>query len=299
MRIPIIETTAPSTACECDSIELSLLHLMKYANDLPMLLLSCALILGTSHSSAPSVLKANTKIDVVLNSMLSSFPEQMEFKGTPKAGSKEGDPVSMLVASDVVDQNGTVIIRKGTPVDGKVRFARLGKVLVSWPRIYVSVDTTRTVDGTVVPLKGSLKDVWNGPAFEFTQQNTFNYIPKPLIELAMKKRKPTESELSALMGLASVTADGLVFASELNKIGNVMQTLFKPFGLSDEFHNSFSKPAQTVAVVGLSWVLGAAISEATKKRSALDQEYLNNILAWPGTPMTGFVAQDTSIQSSR
>ncbi|CAN5716965.1 hypothetical protein BH11ARM2_BH11ARM2_26700 [soil metagenome] len=72
-------------------------------------------------------------------------------------------------------------------------------------------------DGTVVPLKGSLKDVWNGPAFEFTQANRIKFIPKPLIELAMKKHP------------------------------------------------------------------------------ALDPEYLNNILAWPGTPMSGYVAQDVTI----
>jgi hypothetical protein len=245
-----------------------------------------------------SILKANTKIDVVLNSILSSFPSQMEFKGTPTAGSKEGDPVSMIIGSDVVDKDGTVMIRKGTPVEGKVRFARLGKVLVSWPRIYVSVDSTRAVDGTVVPLKGSLKDVWNGTAFEFTQANTVKFIPKPLIELAMKKRKPTESELSALIGLASVTADGVVFASELNKIGNVMQALLKPMGMGDIFRDTVTPAARTLTVVGLSWVLGAAISEATKKRSALDPEYLNNILAWPGTPMSGYVAQDTSIASA-
>jgi hypothetical protein len=263
-----------------------------------MLLLACTLILATPHAPADSVLKANTKIDVVLNSMLSSFPDQMEFKGTPKAGSKEGDPVSMLIANDVLDKDGNVLIRKGTAVDGKVRFARLGKVLVSWPRIYVSVDSTKAVDGTVIPLKGSLKDVWNGPAFELTQPNTINYIPKPLIEIAMKKRKPTESELSALIGLASITKDGIVAANELNKVGNVMKALFKPFGIADSFSNAVDPTARALSVIGLSWVLGSAISAATQKRSALDPEYLNNILAWPGTPMAGFVAKDTTISAT-
>lgn len=260
-----------------------------------MLLLSCALVLG---SSAESVLKADAKIDIVLNSILSSFPDQTEFKGTPKPGSKTGDPVSMLVTKDVVDRDGTVVIRKGTPVEGKVRFARLGKVLVSWPRIYVSVEGTRTVDGTVVPLKGSLKDVWEGPAFEFTQKNTVAYIPKPLIELAMKKRKPTESELAALIGLAAITADGIIVAGELNQVGHVMEALGKPFGLDGAFRDTFGKPAQVVAAVGLAWVLGAAISEATKKHSSTDPEYLNNILAWPGTPMAGYVAKDTPIPTT-
>lgn len=108
------------------------------------ILSACAAPDKTANVPTRADLRAGTKVELLLATPLSS------------GGSKEGEPVCMIVAEPVVDPDGNVLIDKGAPARGVVAWSRGATTftaIANQPaRLAISLTSTTAVDGQEVIL---------------------------------------------------------------------------------------------------------------------------------------------------
>lgn len=67
-----------------------------------------------------------------------------------------GETVNFAVVSDVKDSNGNILIKSGTPVTAEITFAKSKGMIGKSGEITVNDFHTTAVDGTYIPLSGSV-----------------------------------------------------------------------------------------------------------------------------------------------
>ena len=68
---------------------------------------------------------------------------------------KSDELADLIVGADVL-VDGKVVIREGTPVSGSIEEAQSAEMLGREGQLAISINTTRAVDGSTVPLSGRL-----------------------------------------------------------------------------------------------------------------------------------------------
>ena len=71
---------------------------------------------------------------------------------------KSGDVVNFKIANDVNDTNGNILIKAGTPVSAKITFVKSKLRIGRSGEITISDFNTKAVDGTYVPLSGTVSE---------------------------------------------------------------------------------------------------------------------------------------------
>ena len=67
-----------------------------------------------------------------------------------------GGTVNFAVVTDIKDENGNILIKSGTPVTAQISFSKTKGMLGKSGEVTVSDFNTTAVDGTYVPLSGSV-----------------------------------------------------------------------------------------------------------------------------------------------
>jgi hypothetical protein len=121
--------------------------------------------------------------------------------------SKEGSPVSLMVAADVKDTAGHVVIPRGALATGSVKWSRgqntLGALSNRPPRLTINVESTEAVTGDAVLLSADGPDV-EDEAIAFTRSNTGKQVDTAKLEALLKDPATSKS----LEKLAQMFSEG-------------------------------------------------------------------------------------------
>lgn len=99
-----------------------------------------------SDGAGKSVLPAHTPIILICNETISAN------------NITSGSSVNFIVVNNVTDESGQVLVKAGTPVSAQVVFAKKQGRIGSSGQIVISDFHTTAVDGTSIPLSGSVSD---------------------------------------------------------------------------------------------------------------------------------------------
>ena len=227
-------------------------------------------------------------------------------------GSNEGDDVPMMVAEDIRDASGAVVVVKGTPLLGKVTWSRaegaLGALTNQPARLNFKFDTVPAVDGTALKLSavtGEAKD------YELNRDNTGKTEPSAQLEKlaedttneqaleavrelfdkgdASKLDSPeTRQKLSAIaqqMGLANTSK--LIEKNEVDKMNDLVRQLRQ--GGTVAALASGGSATLVDAALELANVAGQVGSRLGRMLGG------RNIKAYVGTPVKAYVIEAAEV----
>lgn len=254
-----------------------------------------ATVVCLACNSLPQVkVDEGTEVPLILLTELSS------------GGSEKGKDVAFMVSADVVSSDNRVLIPKGAIAYGKVEWSRaagaISKFLNEPARLAVTIDRTVAVDGKTVMLKATK----NNEPFHFTGDNTgidraSDELEKILADEETKKslQKMLEGLSGADMGDSKIIS---MLAERLN-LGS-MRKLADTNSLNDLIGALKGIAAGEIARVatGQATLVIEAIAELAGIRKTVGDRISGlfkgrNIKAFPGTPVTAYVAKEVLIDA--
>jgi hypothetical protein len=242
------------------------------------------------ESMPQAEIKAGTEVPLILLTELSS------------GGSEQGKEVAFMVTKDVMSEDNRVLIPRGAIAYGRVAWSRsagaVSKFLNEPARLAVSIDRTVASDGKTVYLQAT-KSPDHDP-LHFTGENTgveraSDELEKILADEASKKA--LAAMLEGLSGKDMGSSDIIAaLASKLNL--SAMKQLADANSLNDLAYvlKGIAQGQVTRVATGHALLVIDAISELAGIRKSVGDRISGlfkgrNIKAFPGTPVTAYVAE--------
>jgi len=246
------------------------------------------------NSVPPAKLEIGTEVPLILLTELSS------------GGSAKGTETAFMVTDDVLSPDSRVLIPKGAIAYGKVEWSRaagaISQFLNEPARLAVSIDRTVSVDGQTI----SLKAARDGESYHFTRENTIASVAGDKLNKLLEDENAKKSLQQLLDGLSGsdmgdpnsiadlADALGLKSTSELARTNSIND-------LKDVLKGISAGEVARIAT-GQSTLVIEAIAELAGLRKAVGDRISGlfkgrNIKAFPGTPITAYVAKVALIEA--
>lgn len=251
-------------------------------------------LLGCASPPEPVILEPGTEVPLILLQELSA------------GASKVGTEVALMVTEDITSPDGRILIPRGAIAYGRVNWSRsagaLSKVVNEPPRLAVTVDRTVSIDNKTVMLQASQ----SGDPFQFTGKNSGAKNATEGLTKALED-DATRAKLETLFGAfeGKPMGDQRVvreLATELN-LKNI-ETMARGHSIREieGVMRSIAEGEATRIVGGQTTLLIDTIAELAGLRIDVGDRISgifrgNTIHAYPGTPVTAYVAQPLAIDA--
>jgi hypothetical protein len=220
-------------------------------------------------------------------------------------GSQVGEEVAFMLTEDLKAADGSVLVPRGAIAYGRVSWSRsagaLSKITNEPPRLAITVDRTTSIDKRTVLLEVTE----DGEPYQFSQKNTSPIRASAGIDQALKDDQ-TKSELERLFRAfeGDSMGDERVIRELAEKLGlKSTEKMAREHSIRDieSIVKQIVQGEATRVVGGQTTLIIDTIAELAGLRFSVGDRIAGvfrgpTIHAYPGTPVTAYVAEDMDIR---